>query len=118
VKKILSICGKSRRRSSLAEEIFAGMDGIEVSSAGISAESECPVSADLLEWADRVDVMERSQRRWLRSQFAQLLKDKRVVCLNIPDVYLSTDLMSTVMQSELVVVLQAKVFPLLRRSGT
>jgi predicted protein tyrosine phosphatase len=90
VKKILSICGKSRRRSSLAEEIFAGMDGIEVSSAGISAESACPVSADLLEWADRVYVMERSQRRWLRSHFGQVLKvlkDKRVVCLNIPNIY-------------------------------
>jgi predicted protein tyrosine phosphatase len=69
----------------LAEEIFAGMDGIEVSSAGISAESACPVSADLLEWADRVYVMERSQRRWLRSHFGRVLKDKRVICF--PDIY-------------------------------
>jgi predicted protein tyrosine phosphatase len=90
------------------------MDGIEVSSAGISAELACPVSADLLEWADRVYVMERSQRRWLRSRFARVLKDKRVVCLNIPDVY---SYMQSYMQPELVVVLQAKVLPLLRRSA-
>jgi predicted protein tyrosine phosphatase len=44
---------------SSAEEIFSGMDGIEVSSAGTGVEAECQVSADLLEWADRVSVMEQ-----------------------------------------------------------
>lgn len=38
------------------------MDGIEVSSAGTSPEAACPVSADLLEWADQVFVME--ERQW------------------------------------------------------
>jgi predicted protein tyrosine phosphatase len=51
--KILFICGKNRRRSPSAEEIFSGMDGIEVSSAGTSVEAECQVSADLLEWANK-----------------------------------------------------------------
>jgi predicted protein tyrosine phosphatase len=60
--KILFVRGKNRRRSSSAKEIFSRMDGIEVSSAGTSVEAECPVSADLLEWADRVFVMEQSQR--------------------------------------------------------
>jgi predicted protein tyrosine phosphatase len=45
---ILFVCGKNRRRSPTAEEIFAGMDGIEVSSADTGFEAECPVSADLL----------------------------------------------------------------------
>jgi predicted protein tyrosine phosphatase len=85
------------------------MDGIEVSSAGTSAEAECPVSADLLEWADRVFVMEPSQRRYLNAHFASFLKDKKIVCLNIPDTY-------SYMQPELVVALRAKVLPLLRRS--
>jgi predicted protein tyrosine phosphatase len=107
--KILFICGKNRRRSPSAEEIFAGMDGIEVSSAGTSVEAECQVSADLLEWADRVFVMEQSQRRYLNAHFAHSLKDKKIVCLNIPDKY-------GYMQPELVTVLRAKVLPLLRRS--
>jgi predicted protein tyrosine phosphatase len=106
--KILFICGKNRRRSSSAEEIFSGMDGIEVSSAGTSVEAECQVSADLLEWADRVFVMEQSQRRYLNAHFAHSLKDKKIVCLNIPDKY-------CYMQPELVTVLRAKVLPLLRR---
>jgi predicted protein tyrosine phosphatase len=107
--KILFICGKNRRRSPSAEEIFSGMDGIVVSSAGTSVEAECPVSADLLEWADRVFVMEQSQRRYLNAHFSQSLRDKKIVCLNIPDRY-------GYMQPELVMVLRAKVLPLLRRS--
>jgi predicted protein tyrosine phosphatase len=107
--KILFICGKNRRRSSSAEEIFSGMDGIEVSSAGTSVEAECQVSADLLEWADRVFVMEQSQRRYLNAHFARSVKDKKIVCLNIADRY-------GYMQPELVTALRAKVLPLLRRS--
>ena len=107
--KVLFICGKNRRRSPSAEEIFVGMDGVEVSSAGVSAEAVCPVSADLLEWADRVFVMEQSQKRYLNAHFARSLKDKKIVCLNIPDRY-------SYMQPELVTVLRAKVLPLLHRS--
>ena len=105
--KILFVCGKNRRRSPTAEDVFAGMDGIEVCSAGTSVEAECPVSTDLLEWADRVFVMEMSQRRYLSVHFGEFLKKKRVVCLNIPDNY-------DYMQDELVTVLRAKVLPLLR----
>jgi predicted protein tyrosine phosphatase len=107
--EIMFICGKNRRRSSSAEEIFSGMDGIEVSSAGTSVEAECQVSADLLEWADRVFVMEQSQRRYLNAHFARSVKDKKIVCLNIADRY-------GYMQPELVTALRAKVLPLLRRS--
>jgi predicted protein tyrosine phosphatase len=107
--KLLFVCGKNRRRSPSAEEIFSGMGGVEVSSAGTSAEAECVVSADLLEWADRIFVMEQTQRRFLNAHFAHSLKDKKIVCLNIPDRY-------SYMQPELVTVLRAKVLPLLRRS--
>jgi predicted protein tyrosine phosphatase len=109
ITKILFICGKNRRRSPSAEEIFSGIDGIEVSSAGTSVEAECQVSADLLEWADRVFVMQQSQRRYLKAHFAPSLKDKKIVSLNIPDRY-------GYMQPELVTVLRAKVLPLLGRS--
>jgi predicted protein tyrosine phosphatase len=53
--------------------------------------------------------MEESQRRYLKAHFAQSLRDKKIVCLNIPDRY-------GYMQAELVTVLRAKVLPLLRRS--
>ncbi len=53
--------------------------------------------------------METSQRKYLSSHFSKVLKDKRVVCLNIPDKY-------GYMQDELVDVLRAKVLPMLRRA--
>jgi predicted protein tyrosine phosphatase len=106
---ILFICGKNRRRSVTAEEIFAGMDGIEVSSAGTSPDAECVVSTDLLAWAHQVFVMEKRQRRYLQTRFAAVLKDKKIVCLGIPDIY-------SYMQPELVGLLREKVSPWLRRS--
>jgi predicted protein tyrosine phosphatase len=48
------------------------MGGIEVSSAGTSPDAECPVSADLLEWADQVFVMEQRQRRYLQAHFGSV----------------------------------------------
>ena len=107
--KILFVCGKNRRRSSTAEDLFAGMDGIEVSSAGTSPESPCPVSGDLLEWADWVFVMESAQKRLLSVRFVDMLKGKKVVCLNIPDNY-------EYMQPELIDRLRSRVLPLLRRA--
>jgi predicted protein tyrosine phosphatase len=106
---ILFVCGKNRRRSVTAEEIFAGMDGIEVSSAGTSPDAECLVSADLLEWADQVFVMEQRQRRYLQTHFGSVLKDKKIVRFGVPDVY-------SYRQPELVALLRMKVIPWLRWS--
>jgi predicted protein tyrosine phosphatase len=105
---ILFVCGKNRRRSATAEAIFAAMGGIEVSSAGTSLDAECPVSADLLEWADQVFVMEERKRRYLQTHFGAVLKDKKIVCLGVPDVY-------SYMQPELVALLRTKVAPWLFR---
>jgi predicted protein tyrosine phosphatase len=52
--RMLFVCGRNRRRSPTAEILFAEIDGIEVLSGGTSPEAECPVSSDLLEWADRI----------------------------------------------------------------
>jgi predicted protein tyrosine phosphatase len=107
VRKILFVCARNRLRSPTAEAIFAGVEGLEVSSAGTAVDAECPISADLLEWADEVFVMERRQRTQIQKKFADLLKMKRVVCLDIPDQY-------GYMQVELVELLRAKVSPFLR----
>jgi predicted protein tyrosine phosphatase len=85
------------------------MDGIEVRSAGTSAEAECPVSADLLEWG-RSSVCDGDHTTTISEcSFCFCLKDKKIVCLDIPDIY-------RYMQSELVVTLRAKMLPLLRWS--
>ena len=80
---------------------------LEVDSAGLADDAETPLSADQLDWAELIVVMEASHRRRLRSRYGSRLRGKRVVCLDIPDRY-------DFMQTELVELLLRKAGPLLR----
>ena len=66
------------------------------------------VSADLIEWAEIIFVMERVHERKLLERFGSLLRAKRVVVLGILDEY-------KYMDPELVAVLRRKVTPYLTR---
>jgi predicted protein tyrosine phosphatase len=77
--KLLFISGKNRLRSPTAEAVFGECLGLEVESAGIDKDAEVMVGADL------ILVMEKIHRRKLVARFPHCLKDKRVVCLDIPD---------------------------------
>jgi len=85
--KLLFLCGRNRRRSPTAEQIFGGLPGLQVLSAGLSPESACQVDAEMLDWADLVLVMERSHQQRLTRMFGSALANKRVVCLGILDDY-------------------------------
>lgn len=102
--KVLFICGKNRLRSPTAEHVFADWPGIETSSAGISADSDNPVTPELLQWADTIFCMERSHHSRLSSRFKPHLGRAKMVCLNIPDKF-------KFMAPELVALLHAKVPP-------
>jgi predicted protein tyrosine phosphatase len=65
--------------------VFSNRPGFEVASAGTNASAETPLSADLIEWADVVFVMEKAHRNKLSKKFRLHLKNKRVICLDIPD---------------------------------
>lgn len=101
---LLFICSRNRRRSPTAEAMFSGLEGHSVSSAGTSPDAETPISADLIEWADLIFVMESVHRRRLNKQFTRLLQPKRIIVLGIPDEY-------NYMDPELVDVLRARVSP-------
>ncbi len=104
--KILFICSRNRWRSPTAEAVFCDYEGLETDSAGLDLEAEVPLCTEALEWADIVFVMEQTHRRKLSKQFQPWLKEKRVVCLDIPDKY-------RYMDPALVKVLKRKVLPLL-----
>ena len=105
--RVLFLCSRNRLRSPTAEQVFRGWPGIEVDSAGLAADAETPVSAEQIDWAELIVVMENAHRRRLQSRHARQLKDKRVVVLGIPDDY-------AFMQPELVELLLRKAGPLLR----
>lgn len=100
--RLLFVCSRNRLRSPTAELVFAKRPGIETASAGLAPDAETPVDPDLLAWADIVFVMEKSHRKRLQDRFGKHLRDKRVVCLDIPDDY-------EFMDPQLVSLLEAKV---------
>jgi predicted protein tyrosine phosphatase len=101
---ILFICGKNKWRSPTAENIFDDHPGVVAASAGLSHDAEVPVSAELVEWADLIFVMEKTHKAKLSARFKPQLAGKRVVCLGIPDNY-------KFMQPVLVNLLRLKVTP-------
>lgn len=98
---VLFICGKNRLRSPTAEQLFADWPGVTTSSAGVSNDADVVVDAETLEWAGLIVVMEPAHRRKLVARFRHVLKDKRVVCLDIPDLF-------EYMQPELIEMLKAR----------
>lgn len=85
--RILFLCGRNRRRSPTAEIIFRGCAGIEVDSAGVRPDADVLVTADHIDWADLIILMENRYRRPLKSLMGGLLKTKRIVSLDIADDY-------------------------------
>ena len=108
MRRALFICSKNRLRSPTAEQVFSTWPGVEVASAGLSADAVTPVSGELLEWADVVFVMERAHQTKLARRFRRYLRHRRVVCLGIPDRF-------AYMDPALVELLIAKVGPFLAK---
>ncbi|MCM8525532.1 MAG: hypothetical protein NE327_03380 [Lentisphaeraceae bacterium] len=99
---LLFICSKNRLRSPTAEEVFSCMQGLDAVGCGISKEAPTALSGDLVEWADIIFTMEDIHRSKVTQKYSKLLKNKRLICLNIPDIY-------SRMQPELVELLKEKV---------
>lgn len=85
--KVLFVCSANVLRSPTAEEVFRGDADLEVSSAGTDEDAECPVSEEIVEWADTIVVMEHHHRRKLEERFPEEMRGKEVVVLNISDNY-------------------------------
>ena len=81
--KVLFICNQNLNRSKTAEELFK--DRFETKSAGLY--NEKPVTEKQLSWADVVVVMEDIQREEVAMRFPKQYMQKRILSLNIPDVY-------------------------------
>ncbi len=100
--KLLFVCSENRLRSPTGEEVFSQYRDIEAIGCGTNADADTPLSGDLVEWADMIFVMEKSHRRKVSEKYQHLLKDKKLVCLDIPDNYKRMD-------PELIRILKARV---------
>nr|WP_081436593.1 low molecular weight protein tyrosine phosphatase family protein [Burkholderia lata] len=105
--RALFICSRNRLRSPTAEAVFAAWPDVETDSAGLAPDADTRLSAEQLDWAEVVFVMERAHKARLAAQFGAHLRHKKIVCLDIPDRYVD-------MQPELVTLLERKAGPFLR----
>ncbi|WP_395703125.1 low molecular weight protein tyrosine phosphatase family protein [Aquabacterium sp.] len=102
MKRLLFVCSQNRLRSPTAEQVFSQVQGVECTSAGTNNDAENPLTADLIEWADLIFVMEKMHRNKVTAKFKRHLHNKRVICLDIPDEY-------EYMDSALIQLLKVKV---------
>lgn len=80
---ILFVCNQNKNRSKTAEQIYK--KEYATKSAGLY--NEKPVTKEQLAWADTVIVMEDAQRKEISKRFPLQYMQKRILTLNIPDVY-------------------------------
>lgn len=85
--KILFVCSQNRLRSLTAEHLYRGFLDYAVKSAGTSPRARIRVTEGHIGWADVIFVMEKKHGRILKENFAEALRGKKVVCLNLPDIY-------------------------------
>lgn len=83
---ILFICSRNQWRSPTAEKVYLNR-GFNVRSAGTSPNAKRTVSEKDIRWSSHVFVMEKKHKQRLLARFAQALKYKKLIVLDIPDEY-------------------------------
>ena len=87
--KVLFVCTGNVDRSKTAEKMLEGTPGLETKSAGTAKNANTRLSRELVQWAQRIFIMEQ------RHQSSVLELDpkagKKIQCLNIPDIYTLND---------------------------
>ncbi len=103
--KVLFICNQNQNRSKTAGEIFK--DRFNTKSAGLY--NAKPVTEQQISWADTIIVMEEAQRHEIAKRFPKQYLLKRILSLDIPDIYHYN-------QPELIETLNSKIEELYQRT--
>jgi predicted protein tyrosine phosphatase len=101
-KRVLFVCRLNRYRSATAERIFCKRKDLDVRSAGTAEDALVRVNERMLDWAEKILVMDSIQVEALKQMFPSHPALDRMVCLDIPDEFVF-------LQPQLVDLLQQKV---------
>ncbi|MBI4148976.1 phosphotyrosine protein phosphatase [Candidatus Woesearchaeota archaeon] len=80
---LLFICNQNQNRSKTAAKLFR--DTFSTQSAGLY--NDKPVMEGQIAWADTIIVMEDAQRSEIAKRFPKQYLRKRILSLDIPDIY-------------------------------
>ena len=104
--RILFICSRNQWRSPTAERVIGRWPGVEARSAGTSPRARRTMSEPDIRWADMVIAMEQKHRQRVAAAFPQLMRNRAIHVLDIPDDY-------RFMDPELVTWIEEAVAPLI-----
>ena len=102
VVNILFICSRNQWRSRTAETIFKKHPDHHVKSAGTAKDARIKINAQMILWADMIFVMEKRHKEILEENFGNIIRNKKIITLDIEDRY-------EYMDEELIEVLKAGV---------
>lgn len=85
---ILFVCNQGKYRSKTAQDLFSNKHN--TNSAGIFSD-ENPLTKNKINEADIIFTMEDIQREEIAKRFPKEYMMKKIICLNIPDIYRYND---------------------------
>ncbi len=85
-RNLLFICSRNQWRSPTAERIYS-QKGFKARSAGTSPNAKRTVTANDINWASHIFVMEKKHKQRLFAKFTRLIEYKKIIILDIPDDY-------------------------------
>jgi predicted protein tyrosine phosphatase len=100
--QLLFVCSRNQWRSPTAAALFKDSDLYTARSAGTSDSARIKITAGLINWADRVFVMEKRHLAIIDRKYPTEIKGKSIVNLNISDDY-------QYMDSELIEILKSRL---------
>jgi predicted protein tyrosine phosphatase len=100
--QLLFVCSRNQWRSPTAAALFADSDRYVAKSAGTSDSARIKITPGLINWADRIFVMEKRHAAILQRNYPDLIVDKLIVILHISDDY-------QYMDAELIDILESRL---------
>jgi predicted protein tyrosine phosphatase len=100
--QLLFVCSRNQWRSPTAAALFQHSDLYVAKSAGTSDSARIKITAGLINWADRIFVMEKRHSAIIQRNYPDAIEGKSMVVLHIPDDYQYLD-------QELIEILESKL---------
>jgi predicted protein tyrosine phosphatase len=100
--QLLFVCSRNQWRSPTAAALFANSNRYVAKSAGTSDSARIKITPGLINWADRLFVMEKRHADIIKRNYPDLITDKSIVVLHISDDY-------QFMDPELIEILESRL---------
>ncbi len=100
--QLLFVCSRNQWRSPTAANLFKNSQLYVAKSAGTSDKARIKLTANLINWADHIFVMEKRHAAIIRQNYPDLIAGRSIVTLDISDDY-------QYMDPELIEILESRL---------